>query len=219
MADGLELAIVIVSGGALALLGAIAGYLLSLRTARKQRLHEVKQEAYGRMFPIIEESVFLMGQIHELQELSFPRDEEFKGYLARLFAPLFALGDWDTMRDLDEIEADTETKKGRLELLETARNYLMTRLIMELYSGRRELRHEFAGLSMVPPGSTVQAKLNAVTSMLTEEDLNFGLRTLMKSAGMGAALASVSLRDRGAAYENALKELKAAMTEELRQTL
>lgn len=219
MPDGETLAIALLSGGLLTLLGTFIGYALSLRTARKQRLHEIKQETYGRMFPIIEESIFIMGDVQELQGLDFSRDEEFKGYLARLFRPLFILGDSDTMRDLDEIEADMETKKGRRELLETARNYIVTMLIMELYTGRRDLRHEFAGLSLTPPGPKVQQKLDTVTSMLTEEDLNMGLRTLMKSAGLGAAMPSLELKDRAATYSNALKELKQAMTDELRETL
>ena len=219
MANGQELVLAFVGGGLFTLLGAIAGYALSLRTARKQRLHEIKQEAYGRMFPMIEESIYVMGGIHELQGLDFPNDEDFKGYLTRLFRPLFALGDWDTMRDLDDIEGDSESKKGRRELLVSVRDYIVTRLIMELYAERRELRHEFAGLSLTPPGPVVQQKLEVVTSLLTEEDLNLGLRNLMKSAGLGAAMPSVELKDRVAVYSNALKELKQAMTEELRQTL
>src|SRR5438034_10435719 len=126
MADGQELTLAI--SGLLALSAVYVGYRLSLRTARKQRLYQIRQEAYGRMFPIIEESVYLMGQILDFQDMTFPEDEDFKGYVGRLLGPLFVLGDWDTMRDLDDIEADPKTKTGRKEFLEIARNHMATRL-------------------------------------------------------------------------------------------
>src|SRR2546430_2328804 len=71
----------------------LVGYFFGMRTARRQRLHEIKQRTYVEMLTPIQELVEIFGWIHDFRTLDFADDDKFVGHLIRLVVPPFSLAD------------------------------------------------------------------------------------------------------------------------------
>src|SRR2546426_2920518 len=167
-----------------ALLGAFLGYVFALRAARRQRLHEGKQQAYESMFPKIQESIDIMGEILAIEDLELEGGEKAQGQLVRLMRPLWVLGIDAGISELGgQLEGFTG-KKPTVELLESVKNTVSAWLVIEFYGLVRDLRYDFAGLEFTPPAQDVKTKLDKVLSMMGGDELTLSLRSLVRGSGL-----------------------------------
>jgi len=204
-----------------ALVGALVGYILALRTVRRQRQHEVKQEAYGTLLPLVEETIGLMGWIQGFQSLSLDDDKKFVANLIQLVRPTYLLGDRDAFLILDQLEDghDLKNKKGRQEFLEEFRTYTITFLLMQSYSNIREVRLQLGSLRFSPAKPEVTEALNKVLGLLAGDELSVGMRGMLRHTDFAAALPEVDWTARAKAYNDALTVLARAISEELSLSL
>ncbi len=214
-----------------AVLGAIVGAFLLLKIVRRQRMHESKQRAYESLIPPIQESIVILGAMHELDTLEIGDDDRFVANLLTLVAGLSYFGDregWDTLSEIqvmaDEAdeereEGEEETEEDRQQFLEDVKESVIGALAFQLSKNRGELRRLGAVLSFARPNELVSKGLVKVDSMFTSDLMGFGLRRIHREVGLKGLLPDVDLRERGKAFSEAFDELKQAMEDDLRRTL
>src|SRR2546426_713209 len=105
-----------------AFLGAAFGYFFALRAARRQGLRDSKQQAYGNMFPKIQEAIDIMGEILAIEDLELKEGDKAQGLLIRLMRPLWVLGIQDGILEASGHLEGFEGKKVTLDLLEEVKN-------------------------------------------------------------------------------------------------
>lgn len=213
-----SLATIAVSG----IVAGLVGYFFGLRTARKQRLHEIKQRAYVEMLPPIQELIEIIGWIHDFRGLNLADDDQFVGHLVRLIAAPFALGDRETIYDIEELVAEyegKESKRARQDFLEAVHDRITTGLLLTMYRDARELRRHLTALSITPPHPVVKTKIDEILSMLSADESNFAIRNLLKTSGLAGLLPEIDMTARAGAYTKVLNELREAIEAELKKTL
>ncbi len=204
------------------LIGAPVAYLLGIRTVRRQRTHEVKQQAYGRMLSLIEESVGIVGQMYVLQGLKGDDEEQFIGNLLQVIGPLVRFGDREAYYRIDDIEArfvGTKGKTARAELFDALRNHVYMTLTFELNRRGLEFQREVTALNSNPPNPTVAQQLNRVLEMFRGDWGNWGFRRLVRMLGIEGFPEKLDLEARAKAFSDALGVLRRAMQEELKRIL
>ncbi len=224
-----DVAILAVAAAASATLGALVGGLLARRVARRQRFHEAKQRAYEKFLPQVQESISVLGAMHEVTTLDLNDDERFVGNATSLVGQLFALGGregWETLDVIDELaeedeegDEEEETAENRREFLEAVRELVVKVFFYRLFEGQRELVRQKTVLSFAAPDPEVLEKLDEVISMFSGDWTGFGLRQLLSRVGLRGLFPDVDLQARATAFGEALKELKQAMEDDLRRTL
>jgi len=125
-----------------AFLGAAFGYFFALRAARRQSLRDSKQEAYGNMFPKIQEAIDIMGEILALEDLELKEGDKAQGLLIRVMRPLWVLGIQDGIAEAAGHLEGFEGKKLTLDLLQEVRNTTGAWLLIEFYGLLRDLRYD-----------------------------------------------------------------------------
>src|SRR2546427_9493238 len=119
--DADALAVGVISALVGVFLGGVLGYFLALRAARRQRRHESKEESYGAMFPKIQESIDIMGEIIASAELKLEEGEKAQGLLVGLLRPLWVYGIDDGIGEVTGLLEDFKGKKPTVDLLESVR--------------------------------------------------------------------------------------------------
>ncbi len=212
--------------GASAVLGAVVGGLLALRVARRQRLHEAKQRAYEKFLPQIQESISVLGAMHEVTTLDLNDDERFVGNAVSLVGQLFSLGGregWETLDVIDELaeegNEEEESEEDRREFLEAVRESVVKVFFYRLFEGQRELVRQRTVLSFASPDPEVLEKLDEVISLFSGDWTGFGLRQLFSRVGLKGIFPDVDLQARATAFTETLEDLKRAMEDDLKRTL
>src|SRR3989442_15989361 len=108
--------VALVVGLVSAVVGVLLGYAFALRAARRQRRHEIKEGAYGRMFPKIQESIEILGGIQAVLGLELKKDETTEALVERLSQPLWVLGLTDAMTEMRGYLSDPAGTKQPPEL-------------------------------------------------------------------------------------------------------
>ncbi len=226
MAIDVQLVTLAAVAGVSAILGALVGGLLALRVARRQRYHEAKQRAYEKFLPQVQESISVLGAMHEVTTLDLNDDERFVGNAVSLIGQLFSLGGregWETLDVIDELakegDEEEETEEDRREFLEAVREWVVRVFFYRLWEGQRELVRQKTVLSFAAPDPEVLEKLDEVISMFSGDWTGFGLRQLFSRVGLKGLFPDVDLQARAAAFAEALEDLKRAMEDDLSRTL
>ncbi len=214
----------VAAGGAIS--GALVGGLLALRVARRQRFHEAKQRAYEKFLPQVQESISVLGAMHEVTTLDLNDDGKFVGNAVSIVGQLFSIGGregWETLDEIDRLaeegNEEEETEEDRREFLEAVREWVVRVLFFRLFEGRRELVRQRTVLSFANPNPEVLEKLDSVISMFSGDWTWFGLRQLLSRVGLKGIFPDVDLQARATAFTEALEDLKQAMEDDLRRTL
>lgn len=214
-----EIAIGLLSALLGALLGAFLGYRFALRAARSERLYDTKQQTYAGMFPKIQESIDILGEILELEDLNLEGDERAQGLLVRLIRPLWLLGIEGGIDEAGDQLGNFKGKKLTTDLLEDMRSVVSGWLLLEFYALIRDVRYDLSALGFAPPNPELKAKLDKVIAMVGGDETALGLRSLLRKSGLGGMLGDMDLRGRAEAYKTALGELREAMRADLALTL
>ncbi len=213
----------LVLSGAIGLLGVGIGYVFVNWTAKKQRLYEIKQQAYGAMFPRLNELIGIVKWLHDGEGLKLEDQELLPGTLVAMLIPPFVLADKDTVAELDEIAAeyedkDSTSKKDRLAFLQAIQEKVRSMLTLEMYSIARDLRYELAPLTFIRPDPEVGRLRSQLFSMLQEDQTTLALRSLFKPTGLDTLIPKKDMAARLAEYGKVLEALQAAVQEDLNRT-